>query len=314
LQKIYDFIIIGGGSAGISVGVEAKEKNYHNTLILEKGNSHLTMIRDFYKDGKRVDKDWKGSSVELNGNIPFSDGTKETTIEFFQKLINDYSLNIKYGNDVESLKKIENHFRILTTSGEIYHAKKVVIAIGNMGKPNKPSYPIPPKVRKIVNFNLDKCQDGEKILVVGGGNSASEYAYDLAENCDVTLSYRRNSFSRVNPENLENMDMAVKVNGLKLKLGVNIDHISLVDERVRVHFNLRDFEDFDRIVYAIGGVVPTDFLKKSGVTFDKDNKIILNESLESEVKGLYIAGDLAVSSGGSIALSINHAYQIMNSI
>jgi len=313
LQTVYDFIIIGGGPAGISLGVEAKNRNFHNTVILEKTLSHNTTIRDFYKDGKRVDKDWKGSSIELQGSIPFSDGTKETTLDFFQKLIDENSLNILYGSDVESLKKIENHFRVLTTSGKIYHSKKVVISIGNMGKPNKPNYPIPPKTRKIVNFNLDKYQAGEKILVVGGGNSASEYAYDLTKDCDVTLNYRKNNFTRVNPENLNNLDEVVKKGKLKLRLGIDIDHLSQIEERIRVHFNHREFEDFDRIIYAIGGVVPTDFLKQSGVTFNED-KIILNDSLESEVDGLYIAGDLAVSSGGSIALAINHADQIIRSI
>jgi len=310
LKTVYDFVIIGAGPAGISLGVEAKEKK-QNTLILEKGSGHLTTIRDFYKDGKRVDKDWKGSSVNLKGNVDFFDGTKETTIDFFQKLILDYNLDIRYGKEVESAKKVGENFRVVTTSGDIFLAKKVVISIGNMGRPNKPSYLIPPKVRKVVDFNLDKYKKGEKILVVGGGNSASEYAYDIAKDCETTLTYRKNKFTRVNPENIVNMNRAVKENNLKLKLGIDIDHISAIDNGVRVHFNHREFNDFDRIIFAIGGVVPTDFLKKCGVTFDKEKKIILDSSFETEIKNLYIIGDLALSSGGSIAVAINHAFELM---
>jgi thioredoxin reductase (NADPH) len=56
-----------------------------------------------------------------------------------------------------------------------------VVAIGSMGKPNKPDYKIPPKLKSVVNFNTDKCSTNENILVVGGGNSASEYAYALVD-------------------------------------------------------------------------------------------------------------------------------------
>ena len=61
-----------------------------------------------------------------------------------------------------------------------------------MGKPNKPNYKIPLEIQKNVNFNLDNCSKNEKILVVGGGNSAAEYAYSLAlDDNIVTIAYRK---------------------------------------------------------------------------------------------------------------------------
>lgn len=48
-------------------------------------------------------------------------------------------------------------------------------------------------------------QKMRKILVVGGGNSAAEYAYSLAlDDNIVTLAYRKESFTRLNSIN-ENM-------------------------------------------------------------------------------------------------------------
>ena len=71
-------------------------------------------------------------------------------------------------------------------------------------KPNKPDYKIPPSIKAQVNFNLDYCSSNEKILVVGGGNSAAEYAYHLADqNNNVTLVYRKETFSRLNEINEE---------------------------------------------------------------------------------------------------------------
>jgi len=304
-MTIYDFIVVGAGPAGISFAIESKLKKCQNILIFEKGDEPLIMIRDFYKNGKRVDKDWKGEVVELKGNIPFQDGTKETTIELFQKLVSEYHLNIRYRKEVEKVHKQDNNiFRIITRNGEIFHAKQVVIAIGNMGKPNKPSYPIPTSIKKVVNFNTEKYQVGEKILVVGGGNSATEYAYQLSEECDVTLCYRKNNFNRVNEENLQNIESAVKKGKLKLKLATDIDYLSEANGKIRVHFSIRENEVFDRIIYAIGGSTPIDFLKQSGVQLDEKNNII------GMINGLYLIGDISVKSGGSIAKAIQDGYEL----
>ncbi len=98
-----------------------------------------------------------------------------------------------------------------------------------MGKPNKPSYKIPPSIKSYVNYNLDKCSHSEKILVVGGGNSASEYAYELADqNNTVTLVYRKGEFTRLNPEN---EDILYQYNGQeKLRLRMNTDILSIENE------------------------------------------------------------------------------------
>jgi len=125
MSHLYDLIIIGGGPGGIGAAIESVSLGLKNILIIEKGDNHSQTIRKFYKDHKRVDKDYKGQVVEKN-------------------------------------------------------------------------YKIPPSLSQRVNFNLDKCILGEKILVVGGGNSAAEYAIDLAEKHNVTLNYRRTEFSRLN--------------------------------------------------------------------------------------------------------------------
>ena len=70
-------------------------------------------------------------------------------------------------------------FDIATTASN-YHAKSVILAIGKMGKPNKPTCEISAGAKKRVHYNLDSCSENESVLVVGGGNSAAEYAVDLA--------------------------------------------------------------------------------------------------------------------------------------
>ena len=313
MQKIYDLIVIGGGPGGISAIVEAKVLGLKDIMLIEKGDNHSQTIRKFYKDNKRVDKDYKGQVVELEGNITFKDGTKESTLDYFDSLLDNDEIDTAFNSEVESIEKVGDIFRITTISSG-YQAKNVVVAIGKMGKPNKPDYKIPPSLKQVVNFNLDKCSQGEKILVVGGGNSAAEYAIELAKTNTVTLNYRRDSFSRLNETNEKQLWEANGQELLRLRLGVDITELENASGRVKVYFTDGYYTIYDRVIYAIGGTTPVDFLKKCGITLDENNQPIFDDNYETEVPGLYLSGDIAVKSGGSIAMALNHSYRIVEHI
>lgn len=313
MQKIYDLIVIGGGPGGISAIVEAKAQGLKDLLLIEKGDNHSQTIRKFYKENKRVDKDYKGQVVELKGNVTFKDGTKESTLDYFDSLLDNEEIDTAFNSEVESVEKVNDCFRVITTKSG-YQGRNVVVAIGKMGKPNKPDYKIPPSIRQIVNFNLDKCSRNEKILVVGGGNSAAEYALELSKTNNVTLNYRRDKFTRLNDINEK---LLLEANGqerLRLRLGTDITELENASGRVKVHFTDGYYTIYDRVIYAIGGTTPVDFLKKCGITLDENNQPIFDENYETEVPGLYLSGDIAVNSGGSIAIALNHSYKIINHI
>ncbi len=310
MEQIYDVIIVGGGPGGISATLEAKAMGIKHILLIEKGDNHSQTIRKFYKDKKRVDKNYKGQVVELKGNVGFEDGTKESTLDYFDSLLDNDEIDTAFNSEVESIKKANDLFRVVTTKAG-YQAKSVIIAIGKMGKPNKPDYKIPPSLKQVVNFNLDKCSQGEKILVVGGGNSAAEYAIELSKINTVTLNYRRKSFTRLNEINEKQLLGFDGQELLRLRLGVDIVALENASGKVKVFFTDGNFTIYDRVVYAIGGTTPVDFLKKCGVTFDDESNPIFDENFETEVPGLYLSGDIAVKSGGSIALALNHSHRII---
>lgn len=315
MQTIYDIAIIGGGPGGIGSAVEAAVHGVENILLIDKADNHSSTIRKFYKANKRVDKDWKGQVVDIEGNIPFMDGTKETTLDFFDQLLDYEKIDTSFNTEVENIVKDEKEdLFLITTSTQGFKARAVVITIGKMGKPNKPSYKIPPSLKEFVNFNLDKCNESEKILVVGGGNSAAEYAYELADqNNIVTLVYRRDEFNRLNPQN---EDILYQYNGQeKLRLRMNTDIESLENEhgKVKVHFNDGYYTIYDRTIYAIGGTAPIDFLKKIGIEVDEKGKPIYDEHYMTNIPYMYVAGDIAFNTGGSIVTALNHGYHIVNS-
>ena len=198
MKDIYEVAIIGGGPGGIASAVESVVLGIKDVILFEKGDGHSTTIRKFYKDRKRVDKDYKGQKIELDGNIYFCDGTKESTLDLFDNIIKDNHFEARFNTEVESITKDGEKFVIHTTSNVIVRAKFIIISIGKMGQPNKPSYTLPSALRKIINFNANEVQEGEKVLVVGGGNSAVEYACVLSETNEVVLNYRKAEFSRIN--------------------------------------------------------------------------------------------------------------------
>ena len=315
-NKIYDIVIIGGGPGGIGSAIEASAHKIGEILLIEKTDNHSNTIRKFYKDNKRVDKDYKGQVTTLQGNVEFYDGTKETTLDYFNNLLDTEKIDSRFNTEVEKIiRNPETDLLEIYTSGEIIQTKNTIIAIGKMGKPNKPDYKIPPSIKAQVNFNLDKCSSNEKILVVGGGNSAAEYAYDLADqNNNVTLVYRKPEFSRLNETN-ENL--LKKYHGEeKLRLRMNTDILSLENEngKVKVEFNDGYSVFYDRIIYAIGGTTPVDFLKSCGVAVNEDEQPIFDDHHETSAKDIYVAGDIAFKSGGSIAIALNHGYHIVNNI
>ena len=203
-SKIFDTVIVGAGVSGLSCAIELKIENIENILLIEKSDNFFNTIRTFYKDGKRVDKYWRNQTINLIGNIPFDGGLKEDVLNYFESLLKKYNIPTIYNNEVEKVIKLDNGIFEVHTKLDIYKAKNVVIAIGKMGKPNKPNYKIAPEIQKNINFNLDSCSKNEKILGVGGGNSAAEYAYSLAlDDNIVTLAYRKESFTRLNKINEE---------------------------------------------------------------------------------------------------------------
>lgn len=307
----YTIAVIGAGPGGISASVEATLKGL-SVILLEKGAEHNATLRKFYKDGKRVDRDYKGDKVELVGAIDFSDTNKEGALAMFDSLLEKHAINVAYNNDVESIQRQANGSLLIRTSGNhSISADYAIITIGKMGQPNKPSYKIPPAILRQVNYNASSIQAGERLLIVGGGNSAVEYAIDLCASHDTTLNYRRTEFARINDTNKQELEKVIASGTLKTKLGVDIESLEEQGGKICAHFSDGSSDVFDRAIYAIGGSSPVDFLKKCNIELDSNNLPIVNEHLQTSVQGVFIAGDIGFKSGASVAMAIAQAQKIV---
>ena len=312
-NDLYDLIVIGAGPAGIAAVAEAKVAGFNKVLLLEKSSSIAHTIEQYYKAGKRVDHEWKGISLDVKGHFDFEDGNKETTMEYFAKILAESETEVKYNCEVYKAKKAVGIFEVESVCGN-FKAKNILVGIGRMGKPNKPAYKLPSSLKKQICFHAHEHPGPENIIVIGGGDSAVEYACHLADTHNVLLSYRKDTLTRPNPKNMAILNEYVETNKLQLKLGVDITNIEDIDGKVKVNFADDTSAVYDRATYALGGSSPVDFLLGSGVKVDEKGIPFFDEATLKTDNGIYVCGDIATKSGGSISLAFNHAYDAIMDI
>jgi thioredoxin reductase (NADPH) len=308
-DKVYNIIILGAGPAGISVANEAEIFGLKDILILEKTDTHSYTIRNFYEDGKPIDRDWAGFKVKLLGNIDFK-FVKEDKIDLFDEILNkSKNIELKYNSEVYQIVKKDDIFIVESKSGR-YSSKNIVIAIGRMSKPKKPDYKLPRKLAKKINFDLSKVSSNEKIVVVGGGDSASEYAVSLSKTNNVTITYRKEKFTRPNPINQKKLQDKFDDKTLSYKLGVDIKEIQDESGLIKIIYSDESSDTYDRMIFALGGTTPIDFIVNSGIEIDNLSQPIFDENNETAKKGLFVAGDIVFQNGGSISMAFNQGYKI----
>lgn len=317
---MYEMIIVGAGPAGISMAAEARSVGVPaaRILILEKGATHSWAIRKFYPEAKAVLANYKGIEAVCTGVMCIADMSKEETLTYIDQTIAQHDLSVHYNEAVHSIRPISVGGFTVETSGGSYEARRCVIAIGILDKPNKPVYKIPVSLNGRVHYDLTSVAlEGEDCLVVGGGDTAAEYCQYLVQQGNrVTLSYRQTEFSRLNRVNHESL-MALEMRGqVTILRGSSIKQLEEMDGRAGVVFEEATYpsRSFDHIVYALGGTTPTNFLKAIGIAFD-GNVPVIREGYETSVAGLYLIGDLSAGKkGGSINLAFNMAAETMQSI
>jgi len=318
---MYEIIIVGAGPAGISMAAEGRTAGIppEQIVVLEKGETHSWAIRKFYPAKKVVLANYKGIEAVCTGVMCISDMSKDETLTYIDRAIEQYQLSVQYNETVHTIRPMQGGgFEVETSKGR-YEARRCVIAIGILDKPNKPGYRIPVTLNNRVHYDLTSgALENAECLVVGGGDTASEYCQYLVERGNrVTLSYRQTEFSRLNRINYESL-MALEQRGqITIHRGSNIKQVEEdTDKRASVLFDETIFppQSFDHIVYALGGTTPTNFLKAAGIAFDGSIPVV-KEGYETSVPGLYLIGDLSAGrKGGSINLAFNMAAEAMQNI
>jgi thioredoxin reductase (NADPH) len=308
-------VVIGAGPAGIATAVEAREAGISPVIVLEKTDHACDTIVSLFHEGKRVDPVYRKMKVEPTGKLSFDTETREEFLARIGRVIEENHLDIRYQNEARKISQEDGLFHVFTGGGLEIKTPVLVIAIGIFGKPIKPRYPIAKEIKDKVFFSLPKTPvTGKKVLVVGGGDSAAEAACFLSgANNDVSLSYRRPEFFRLNDINACSVNNLASNGKISLMLATDIEGLEDAgDKGVNVHF--KDGKDmvFDMVFYCLGGVTPKTFLESIGVEF-KGERPSIDPYGETNVKGVFLAGDLMVEKG-SIMAAFNSGKTVIDGI
>lgn len=255
-----DLVVIGAGPAGIAASLMAKASRLR-WRTLEQSSLGGTVAH--YPRGKIVMT--RPAELPLYGKIELRETTKESLLELWSDVEQDAELGIRYGERVESIERRGDGFRVHTTAAA-HDTKTVLLAIGRRGTPRQLGV-VGEERTKVVYSLIDPAQyRGQRVLVVGGGDSALEAALAVADEPDteVTLSYRSKAISRAKAKNRARFEAAVAAGRIRALLGsevvqINEDSVSLTSQRGPGRLKN------DVVIVCAGGVLPTEFLRACGI-------------------------------------------------
>jgi putative YpdA family bacillithiol system oxidoreductase len=262
-EEIFDVIVVGAGPAGISASLRAAERQL-KALTLERETVGGTVSK--YPRQKLV----MTTPVEfpLHGRFSKTTLSKEDLLAFWEKIMRRTDLNIHQAEGVDKVQKdAHGLFSVSTGRGE-YKSRTVVLALGRAGTPRKLG--VKGEELSHVLYRLIEADHyvDKNILIVGGGDSAVEAAMGLARQSGnrVTLSYRRNEFSRLKDRNAKRI--AEHMDSGKIEVLFNSMPTEFREGSVLIEVNgqIRELPN-DFVWIFAGGTPPSDFLKSSGVAF-----------------------------------------------
>ncbi|MGH9718824.1 MAG: NAD(P)-binding domain-containing protein [Bryobacteraceae bacterium] len=281
----YDLVVAGAGAAGLNAALVARDLGLR-VLVLEK-NKIANTIEDF-PVGKWIYAE--PESEPPKGKLWLDGAPKEDLIARWSEAIRDNHLEVRTGEGLTSLaKQKDGSFEVGTAVGK-YHSRRVVLATGQRGSPRR--LDVPGEDREEVYHRLYSPRDyvDEKILVVGGGNSAVEAALSLSEQNSVVLSYRGKEFTRVFKDNARRLRAAVAAGRIRLLVESTVEGFDDGSCSLKVGAELVRLP-YDHAFVLVGADAPTEFLRSLGIRMENDwsgNPLISAALVAAALAGLAI--------------------------
>lgn len=262
---VLDLIIVGSGPAGLSASLHAKRAGMR-FVTLEKEPDLGGTVRH-YPRKKLV----MTSPVKIPGfgKIGAREIRKEDLMATWSRIATEADLPLHGDRTVHAVRKNGDGF-VVETNAEEYRARRVILAIGRRGIPRKLG--VPGEDLPNVQYSLaepESFQD-DRILVVGGGDSAIEAAVALAEqpSNQVRISYRKDKFSRIKPGNRTKVDDAVAKGLLEIRWSTTVTRVEPDKIWLGSDGSSEQPLDNDQLFVFAGGELPTGFLRECGVEID----------------------------------------------
>ncbi len=261
--KALDLVIVGAGPAGFSASLTALSRKMSFVTLEQEALGGCVFQ---YPRGKVVMT--SPAELPLVGKMRFREASKEQLLEFWKDVERKTGVKINYQERVEAIEREGEGFVVKSSKGE-YRAHSVLLTIGRRGTPRKlgaPGEDLPKVVYRLID---PEQYAGQRVLVVGGGDSALEAAASIADvkGTEVVLSHRGDAFDRAKPKNRARIEAAAKAGRLEVLLKSNVKQITAERVDIDCAGTLRSFAN-NGVIVSVGGVLPTEFLKKVGINFE----------------------------------------------
>lgn len=257
-----DVVIVGAGPAGIAAGLGAIEARLRYALIEQEGGLGGSVLH--YP--RRKIAMTAPVNLPVVGQMRFVEVSKEKLLDFWLDIVRRARLQIRYGVRMEGVECDGAGFSVHTTAG-VLRTRSVLLAIGRRGTPRKLGVP-GEELPKVVYRVLDPEQHrGQRVLVVGGGDSAVEAALACVDLASVTLSYRGDAMNRLKQANRQRLQLASDQGRLQVLLRSEVVTIAPDSVVMRVDGQLRELGN-DAVVVCAGGVLPSALLRSMGIRIE----------------------------------------------
>ncbi|MBR0131599.1 MAG: thioredoxin-disulfide reductase [Lachnospiraceae bacterium] len=272
---MYDIIIIGAGTAGLSAAIYASRAG-KTALVLESkaygGQIINTPDVENYPGIKNI------------SGFDFATGLYEQAKEC--------GAVVKI-QGVLDVKKEASCF-VVSTKRNTYEGRSLIIATGASNRPLGLE-----REKEMIGKGISYCATcdgaffkGKDVAVIGGGNTALEDAGFLSNYCNkVYIVHRRDAF-RGEPSSLERLkakenvelvldSVSEKIIGDETVSGLEVKNVKTGEKRIL---------DVSGIFVAIGQV-PQNELFKDLVTLDSSGYVVAGEDCRTSMDGVFVAGD-----------------------
>ena len=275
--KEIDLIIIGAGPAGLTAAIYAARAGI-DTLVLEHavigGQVRLSYTIENYPGFNAI----KGN--ELADRIEQQAVEAGAQIDEF-----DFIQSVSLSDDE----------KIVETGDYIYKPRAVIIATG--AKPKK--IPVPSE-SKYLGKGIHYCGvcDGasyrdEVIAVVGGGNAALEESMFLAKLAKKVILIRRYDYFKGEAKVLEAVEKTPNIEIMDNWDLVDGAGEEVVDRAIIKHTQTQEVKEIPiKAVFGYIGTMPKTDLFKEDLQLTEVGYIPTNENMETDLKGVYVAGDV----------------------
>jgi thioredoxin reductase (NADPH) len=296
-----DVLVIGAGPTGLACAIEAQKVGL-KVIVLDKG----CLVNSLFHYPAGMTFFTTPELLEI-GDIPFTTAlqkpTREEALEYYRKVSEHYHLDLRQYEWVKTVMGDDGDFSITATDRagrpHDYKTKKVIISTGYYDLANQLSIPGEDLPKVSHYYGEPHPYYDTDVVVIGGKNSAAIAALDLwRHGARVTLVHREERLHHhvkywIKPD-LENRIKAGEIEAYfsSSVQEIGIDHVVIITPGGP----LRLKNDF---VLALIGYHPDyDFLRSVGIELsEQQHRPVCDPvSLESNVRGVYVAGVIVAGS------------------